>query len=492
MNQEKENILYVDDEEENLFTFDLVFGEHFNIITHVDPIKALAQVENDKGFRNSLKLVISDQRMPNLSGIEFLAQVKKILPEIPTIMLTGYSNQELLVDAINHVHIYSFADKPWRFEDLNKKIENAIHHYNLVLENRVLLNELTRQNEKLEMAINEIKKLKDQIEAENTYLREEINDSYQTTGIITQNKAFKKVLKSVENLAKSDSTILIFGETGTGKELIAKHFHTSGNRKDKPLIKINCAAIPANLIESELFGYEKGAFTGAVNRKIGRFELANEGTLFLDEIGEMPIDLQAKLLRVLQENEFERVGGVHTIKTNFRLIAATNRDLEKLIDEGKFRMDLFYRLNVIPITLPPLRDRKDDVPLLVDYFIKVYASKNSRIINKVTDEAIEKLKNYTWPGNIRELENIIERAVLTSSSNSLEINGAWFNNKSLPEGAEVLSLDENEKQLIIKVLKLTDGMINGKNGAAALLDINPSTLRSRIQKHGLNITKTIN
>ncbi len=492
MEQGKEKILYVDDENENLMTFKLVFREFYDIQTFNSPKDALSFIRKNNPD-NDIKVIISDQRMPELNGIQFLEKVKLINSDIPAIILTGYGSKELLEEAINSVHIHSFADKPWKFEDLKNKVDNAINHFNLIAENKKLLRVLKNKNEELGKAIEEIKQLKEQTDAENKYLREELSEVPTAMGIITKDKAFQKILSSTKKLAKADSNVLIYGETGTGKELIARFIHESSTRNKKPLIKINCAAIPSNLMESEMFGYEKGAFTGAVATKIGRFELANGGTLFLDEIGEMPLDLQSKLLRVLQENEFERLGGIKTIQSDFRLITATNRDLEELVEKGAFREDLFYRLNVIPIKLPSLRERKSDISVLAEYFARKYSIKNSSEIIKIPASVIEKLESYDWPGNIREMENIIERAVITSSSDTLEINTSWIKNKKKKSVANGIfpSLEESERTLIVKALDQTGGIIHGKNGAAALLKINPSTLRSRIQKLGLNITRTV-
>lgn len=291
------------------------------------------------------------------------------------------------------------------------------------------------------------------------------------------------LVKQLEQAAKSDASILLLGETGTGKDLFAKTIHALSRRKAKVMVSINCAAIPESLIESELFGHEKGAFTGADKLKYGKFEIAHEGTLFLDEIGELPINIQPKLLRALQENELERIGGTSVIKTDFRLISATNKNLELEIERGTFRSDLYYRLNIIPITVPPLRDHADDIPLLVQHFLNFLNKKTGRSIDSIPKKSLERLMEYHWPGNIRELENIIERAHVLSMGSKLEV-GDWFTTcqKKITTPAEIISIDENEKQHIIRVLKLSKWKIRGKNGAAELLQINPSTLESRMKK----------
>jgi len=277
------------------------------------------------------------------------------------------------------------------------------------------------------------------------------------------------------------------GETGTGKELIAKAIHNASDRKNKPLIKVNCSALPADLIESELFGHEKGAFTGAINRKIGRFELANEGTLFLDEIGDLPVGLQSRLLRVLQESEFERVGGEKTIKINVRVITATNRNLANQVLENKFRQDLYYRLNVFPITCPPLRDRIDDIQSLVHHFVNKYNPKVSNKIKTVHQKTIAQLMHYNWPGNIRELEHVIERAVIVNQGRQLRL-GKWFMDNSLDAivSDDLRTLETLDREYIIMVLKKTNWRIRGKNGASEILGLKPTTLEARIKKLNIN------
>ena len=346
--------------------------------------------------------------------------------------------------------------------------------------------EVQDRTRKLETALDEVKELRDRLEAENTYLKEEIESSNYVENIISQDKDFRKVLQEMEHVAKTPSTVLILGETGTGKEVISKAIHNLSTRKDKPLIKINCAALPATLIESELFGHEKGAFTGAVAAKQGRFELADGGTLFLDEVGEMPIELQPKLLRAIQEGEFERLGGTKTIKVDVRLIAATNRNLEMAVENGEFRSDLFYRLNVFPLNIPPLRDRKDDIKFLVNYFVEKYNQKLGKQISKIPQSVINQLEKYSWPGNVRELENIIERAVIISPGDQLKL-GEWFlaNFKSAPSEGKFETLEKFEKNYILKVLNHTNWKISGVGGAAELLDMKPTTLESRIKKLGI-------
>lgn len=344
---------------------------------------------------------------------------------------------------------------------------------------------------KLHNALHELEQLKQQLEKENEYLVEEINLTHNFGEIIGRSNKLKKLLKQIEQVASSESTVLILGETGTGKEMFARAIHNLSPRKQRPMIKVNCAALPANLIESELFGHEKGAFTGAVSRKIGKFELADRGTIFLDEVGDLPFDLQAKLLRVLQENEFERLGGTTTIKADVRVLAATNKDLEEMKDNGEFREDLFFRLNVFPLDCPPLRERKDDIPMLTRHFLEKYSAKNGKRITRISEKATKTLQSYDWPGNVRELENIIERAVVLSSTDELQL-GSWFV-KSIETGRskDLKTLDQVQADYITHVLEKTNGRIEGKNGAAGILGVKPPTLRSRMQKLGVKVEKKI-
>ncbi|MCH7680835.1 sigma 54-interacting transcriptional regulator [candidate division KSB1 bacterium] len=349
-----------------------------------------------------------------------------------------------------------------------------------------------KQAEKaLHDALREVEQLKDRLQTENVYLQEEIKLEHNFDEIISTSKSFKKVLRNVEQVAVTDATVLILGETGTGKELIARALHTTSLRKERPLVKVNCAALPENLIESELFGHEKGAFTGAFSRKQGRFELADRGTIFLDEIGDLPLDLQAKLLRVLQEGEFERVGGTQTIKIDVRVIAATNRNLEESTRSGAFREDLFYRLNVFPITLPPLRERPEDIPLLVNHFIKKYEGKLGKKISQVPQKVMKTLQAYHFPGNVREVENIIERAIILARDETLQLDESFELLESPADPAEnVGTLAEIERSHIVSVLQETNWRIEGTKGAELRLGINPNTLRSGMQKLGIKRSAT--
>jgi len=339
------------------------------------------------------------------------------------------------------------------------------------------------------------------LEAQNNYLQEEIRSQHNFVEIVGNSRALLSVLRQVDQVAPTDATALIIGETGTGKELIARAIHDRSPRHGRPLVKVNCGAISAGLVESELFGHVKGAFTGALLNRDGRFLLADGGTIFLDEVGELAPETQVKLLRVLQEEEFEPIGSNKTIKVNVRVIAATNRDLALMVREGKFRSDLFYRLNVFPLTMPPLRERQEDVPLLTMCFLEKYARKLGRSISHVTEETMSRLCAYSWPGNIRELQNVIERAVVLSKGPVLEIErSALFDfppaepvasiparspTLASPPSSSVRSLEEVERQHIVDVLTQANWRIEGDRGAAKLLNLRPSTLRSRMQKLGI-------
>ncbi|MCQ6957014.1 sigma 54-interacting transcriptional regulator [Mucilaginibacter aquariorum] len=345
-------------------------------------------------------------------------------------------------------------------------------------------------NERVNQQLLEIDGFKRQLEEETIYLKEEIEVNQNYAEIIGDSPVMQKTFRLVTQVAPSDSTVLILGETGTGKELIARAIHNNSPRKNKLMVKVNCAALPANLIESELFGHEKGSFTGATERRLGKFELANNGTLFLDEIGEMPLELQVKLLRALQEKEIERVGGRGTIKVDVRIIAATNRDLEKEVDEGRFRSDLFYRLNIFPIQLSALRDRKEDIPVLATHFIHRYSKKTGRQITTLSSKALQDMMTYNWPGNIRELEHLIERSILLTAGETLKhvyLPSLKIGTSVITANGEIQlkTIDENECEHILRILKFTQGRISGRGGAADILGIPPSTLNSKIKRLGI-------
>ena len=335
----------------------------------------------------------------------------------------------------------------------------------------------------------ELQRYKARLEDENAYLQDELRVEVGFDEIVGESPALRAVLRKVRQVSTVETTVLLTGETGTGKELVARALHGGSPRRERPLIKINCGAIPQGVVESELFGHEKGAFTGAIQKRIGRFELADKGTLFMDEVGELPLDTQVKLLRVLQEQEFERVGSTRPMKVDVRLLAATNRELETEVMEGRFRADLFYRLNVFPIRIPPLRERPEDIPLLVEYFLAQFQRKMGKPLRSVTPSSMHELQRYSWPGNIRELQNVLERACVLATEPDVSIGDSF---RALdtpmtgsPAGAPLLSLEESERAHIRRALEATGGRVHGANGAAELLGINPSTLRSRMQKLGI-------
>ncbi len=349
--------------------------------------------------------------------------------------------------------------------------------------------------EQLKQALAQVSELKEKLQIENQYLQRELQSERNFSGIIGQSKALKKVLEQVEQVAKTDTTVLIQGESGTGKEAIARAIHDLSHRRDKPLVKVNCGAISQSLVESELFGHVKGAFTSAVHDRQGYFETADGGSIFLDEIGELSLDIQVKLLRVLQEQEIQAVGSTEVKKVDVRIIAATNRDLNEMVNQQTFRMDLFYRLNVFPLTIPPLRERKEDLPLLIAHFLEVFSSRLNKNLKSLSAESMDLLYDYSWPGNIRELQNVIERAAILASSEIVEIDEALLPGRlmqtepaaeALPATAdEQMTLAENERYFITRTLEKVNWVVGGKKGAAELLGLPVSTLRSKMKKLGI-------
>ena len=331
------------------------------------------------------------------------------------------------------------------------------------------------------LAYSEIADLRDKLAQEKLYLEDEIRGEMDSEGIVGQSSALRHVLQLVDTVAPSDSTVLLLGETGTGKELIARAIHDRSRRKERTFVKLNCAAIPTGLLESELFGHEKGAFTGAISQKVGRLDLADKGTLFLDEVGDIPLELQPKLLRALQEREFERLGSTRTKKVDVRLVAATNRDLEKMIADHHFRSDLYYRLNVFPIQIPPLRERPEDIPLLVRYFTQKYARRMEKQIESIPSGTMKKLTRWHWPGNIRELENLIERSVILTRGTALHVPVSELDNHSAAKPAAGVR-DLNGRDELLRILKETRGRVGGVNGAAARMGVKRTTLISRLKK----------
>ena len=419
----------------------------------------------------------SAEELPNKTPRDFLSDEhnKKVMEEL----------QKIMEDGLERSVEYDIITKSGKvipsYYGSGKLVKIGGESY--FVGQTVDISEIKQAQEKITAQLEEISALKDQLEAENLYLRKELMSAGSFGEIVGESDTLKHVQYRVEQVAPMDTAVLLEGETGTGKELFARAIHQRSDRSNKPMITVNCASLPATLIESELFGHEKGAFTGAIQKQIGRFELANGGTLFLDEVGEIPIELQSKLLRVLQEGTFERIGSPKTIKVDVRVIAATNKNLEQEISGGRFRMDLFYRLNVFPITVIPLRQRVSDIPILVEHFVKRFNKTMGKSITRIPKKVIEHLKAYAWPGNVRELENIIERAMIVSNSSVLTVEPLQMPDYARKEKFQPLA--ELERDYIIKVLDRTLWRINGSNGAAQILDMHPETLRSRIKKLGL-------
>ena len=394
--------------------------------------------------------LVLDVQLPGLSGLDLQQELAKAGVKIPIIFITGYGDIPTSVRAIKAGAV-EFLTKPLNREDLLRAIQQAI--------------------------------------ARDHIARQANGDTgtHNFDEIVGTSAALKAVLKQVEVVAPTESTVLILGETGTGKELIARAIHTASSRSRRPFVKLNCAAIPTGLLESELFGHEKGAFTGAIAQRIGRFELADGGTVFLDEVGEIPLELQPKLLRVLQEREFERLGSTRTLRTDARLIAATNRELQKMVEQRKFREDLFYRLNVFPICVPSLRERSEDIPLLVNHFAQRFARRMNRTIETIPAETMAALTRYPWPGNIRELQNLIERAVILSRGPVLQIPLHDLDNRTAPrrDNGNDQTLEAAERAHILTILNETRWVLAGSRGAAARLGMNRSTLQFRLKKLGI-------
>jgi DNA-binding NtrC family response regulator len=402
------------------------------------------------------------------------------------------SNRELVarIQAMDRIRLAETALRKAR-DELEEQVRERTAELVTVNDRlRQEVDERKRAEKALGKALTEVKRLQKQLEAENVYLREEIKLEHNFEEIIGKSDTLKYVLFRVGQVAPTDATVLILGETGTGKELVARAIHHASARKKRPLLKVNCATLPTNLIESELFGHEKGAFTGAQTKQVGRFEIADGATIFLDEIGDLPLEVQAKLLRVLEHGEFERLGSYRTIKVDVRIIAATNRNLEKEVQHGRFREDLWFRLNVFPITVPPLRKRVDDIPLLAEHVITKQCKLLGKEIQRVPKKTMDSLKMYAWPGNVRELENVIERAVITSHGPTLVLTDILEPaDAHTSEKTQGKTIAEIERDHIVRVLKDCHWKIEGNNGAAEILGLNPSTLRGRMRKFGIRRPK---
>ena len=443
-----ENILIADDEPlvQDLLS-EVLKKEGYEVTLASDGYSALKKIQ-----QNYFDVLITDVRMPKIDGITLLKKVKELSPSTSVIVITAYGCIEDAVEAMKG-GACDYITKPVIPEQIKIAIQKISQYQEILRENR--------------------------------YLRSEIENLYTESRLIGESPLMKKVYRMIAKAAPTKSTVLIYGETGTGKELVARAIHYTSPRKKRPFVKVNCAAVPEELLESELFGYEKGAFTGATEKKEGRFELAHTGTLLLDEISETSQRFQTKLLRVLQEEEFERVGGTKTIKVDVRIIATTNVNPAEAVKKGKMREDLYYRLNVIPIYLPPLRERKEDIPLLVKYFLKKYNRQNGRKIKGITPECFEVMNQYTWPGNVRELENAIQRAVVISEEEYLRPEDLFLKVSSEPEPSlllDTITLEEMERKLIQHTLQKVNG---NRTKAAKILGVSVRTIRNKIKKYHL-------
>jgi len=452
-------ILLIDDEDDIRETLTTLLNMNGYTVTALpDGPSAIEEVKKEK-----YQMVITDLMLPEMNGIDIIKNIKEVDPDIQCIVITGYATVSTAVEAMK-AGAFDYLMKPFNSSEIMMLIKRALEFQEL--------------------------------HAENQQLKKNLESKYRFENLIGNSEGIKKVCSLIEKVAETDSTILILGESGTGKELVARTIHYNSHRKNRPLIPINCGAIPENLLESELFGHEKGAFTGASSTRIGRFELADSGSIFLDEIGEMSPALQVKLLRILQQREFERVGGTKTIKVDVRIIAATNIDLEKAVQIGKFREDLYYRINVIPIVIPPLRERIEDILLLAEYFLEYFNRTKKKAIKGFSQEAMNLLINYRWPGNIRELENLIERLVILKGDGIVypedlpdKVRIIRFEEGiiplTIPDGGINLKdvVEEFENNLIVQALQKAQGV---KNRAAQLLSLNRTTLVEKLKKKKLD------
>ncbi len=492
--QHKPVILMVDDTPANLGILSELFErDGYDLLVAEDGASGVERATFAKP-----DLILLDVLMPKQDGFITCQQLKlnAVTRIIPIIFMTALTDTENKVKGFE-LGAVDYITKPFQQEEVRARVQLQL---NLLYAQR----QLEEQNRKLQEEI----EAHTRTQATVHYLDAELKLAQSFGQAIGKSPSFASILEQIDQMAGTDCTALVIGETGTGKELIARAIHEQSPRRQKPMIKVNCAAIPKDLFESEFFGHEKGAFTGATTRRLGRFELANGGTLFLDEMGELPLDIQAKLLRVLQEQEFERVGGHTTLKVDVRIIAATNRALETEVTQQRFREDLYYRLNVFPINIPPLRERQEDIPLLIQHFIKKCASKYGKTIEGAKESTLQQLQSHTWPGNIRELENIIERAVIVAKGQWLEL-GDWFTivpavsptpsqQPSLPPStphplhnssgphSSFQTLEERERAHILEVLESVNWRVSGETGAAQLLGLNRTTLEARMKKLGIS------
>jgi DNA-binding NtrC family response regulator len=499
-------VLVVDDDAASLSAlFECLRRASYRVLVAQDGTSALERAEN-----GNPALILLDVMMPDIDGFETCRRLKRnpSTADVPVLFLTALSDTNEKVKGFEAGAV-DYLTKPFQWEEVLARVRTHLRlraaERALVDANRTLEARVAERTSELETSLAELDRLRRRLQAENSYLQQEIGAEMRN--VVGSSRALRAVLEQVQRVAPSDTTVLINGETGTGKELIARAVHEASPRRERPLVKLNCAAISAGLVESELFGHVKGAFTGATDRNVGRFQLADGGTLFLDEIGELPLETQVKLLRVLQEREFEPVGSPKTQRVDVRVIAATNRRLEDEVARGKFRSDLYYRLNVFPLEVPPLRARREDIPELAAHFVERFARKLGRRPPPFAAQALEVLMAHDWPGNIRELQNTIERALLVSSGDEITIDRPLAAPRHAPlsdavpaahglnsapaaasEATGGTTLVEVERQHIVAMLKRTEGVIEGPKGAAKMLDMKPSTMRYRIRKLGIRKT----
>ena len=465
-------ILVVDDEQDNLDAFRFNFRKQFDVHLASSGEEALELLGD-----LDAAVIVADQRMPRMTGIELLRRAAALRPDAVGLIVTAFTDVDVLVEAVSLGQVRRYITKPWQSGEMRAVLQQEIERFHLARENRRLLEQLRQYA---------------------GYLDKQAHGAFDFGAIVGESPALRTVLKRVEQVAATSTTVLLRGETGTGKEMVARAIHLNSARGDKPFVAVNCAALPVDLLESELFGHEKGSFTGATAQRRGRFELAHHGTLFLDEVGELPPAVQVKLLRVVQEREFERVGGSDAIKVDVRLISATNRDLEQQVERGEFREDLYYRLNVFPIVLPPLRDRGDDLILLASHFLEKFATLNRSTPKELSVEASAALLAYRWPGNIRELQNVLERAAIVAAAQSITIADLDFGRRgpggpavreSQPAASASPSAGSLRARLLDEERRSIQGAIDSSGGniasAARALGVNRSTLYFRIKKHGL-------
>jgi DNA-binding NtrC family response regulator len=504
------SILLVEDNPGDVVLFREMLGEantsQFEL-THSNTLNNALKLLSKESFG----IILLDLSLPDGTGLDTVVRTHAAVPNVPIVVMSGLGDEELAVRALHEgaqdylvkgqvdgnllIRSMRYAIERKQAEDALRKAHDRLElrvqdrTAELMSTNEQLLREIEERKkaeELLQGAFTEVRQLKNKLREENLYLREEINLTHSHKQIVGNSEAIRTVLAQIEQVAPTDSTVLIQGDTGTGKELLAHAIHNLSSRKGRLMIKVNCAALPPTLIESELFGREKGAFTGSLSRQLGRFELADASTIFLDEIDSLPLELQAKLLRVLESGEFERLGNPRTVKVDVRIISATNRDLARVVSEGGFREDLYYRLNVFQIIVPPLRERREDILPLVWSFVQEFSTRMGKRIESIPQKSVEAMQAYPWPGNVRELKNVTERAMIITTGPVLHLD--------VPKIAQSVAdqsgtLDEAEKRHILEALNTTGWRVSGKEGAAAILGINPKTLESRMQRLGIQRNK---